>query len=662
MCGIVGVVGKTDERQLHNEIFFARARKNAAQDRSVLDVHEDPSSGSDEANCEKNPLCSCLDENVLPLVLDGLTCLEYRGYDSAGIALVHQNSILRVRAVGKLSNLQEKLRDMDRSGVTGSVGIGHTRWATHGKPTESNAHPMMSRDVAVVHNGIIENHKELRSFLENDGYMFTSETDTEVIAHLLQRELSRGFSPLEAMKNCIEIMDGTFAIAAVFSSLDDKIIVARRKSSLAVGFVSDSKENSHMCVGSDVGALSCMCDEVAYLEDNDIAEISRKDAVFYDKNLNKVERKRYKVLSDGNSAEKGAYPHFMLKEIMDQPSAIRKTIQHMGIYDDFLQHKIGASIFDNVRRILIIACGTSYHAGMVAKYWFERFLKIPTNVEIASEFRYRSPVIEDNTLLVSISQSGETLDTLAAIEYAKSNGNCKTVGIVNVKNSAIDRASEIVFHSEAGMEVGVASTKCFSAQLIILACLAFCKNEFLLGQLQNVPAICEEVLTLSDEIKQLAEIVSKSSNAIYLGRGTMFPIALEGALKLKEISYIHAEGFAAGEMKHGPIALIDDQVPIILLCPHNELFEKTASNLQEALARGKNVIVVTDVDGEKLLPKEVRKLVLPSVHSAIAPVVYSAIAPIIYSIPLQLLAYHVAIILGTDVDRPRNLAKSVTVE
>ncbi|GHT90313.1 hypothetical protein FACS1894122_00190 [Alphaproteobacteria bacterium] len=353
------------------------------------------------------------DENVLPLVLDGLECLEYRGYDSSGIALVvraarapmaspsvewyasdnssvsshpetlmswkrsdvgiRQNSILRVRAVGKLSNLQEKLRD---TSVAGQVGIGHTRWATHGKPTENNAHPMMSRDVAVVHNGIIENHKELRSFLENDGYMFTSETDTEVIAHLLQRELSRGFSPLEAMRNCIEIMDGTFAIAAVFSSLENKIIVARRKSSLAVGFVSDSKENSHMCVGSDVGAISCMCDEVAYLEDNDIAEISTKDAVFYDKNLNKVERKKYKVLSDGISAEKGMYPHFMLKEIMDQPSAIRKTIQH---------NKIDVSIFDNVSRILIVACGTSYHAGMVARYWFERFLKIPTNVEIASE-------------------------------------------------------------------------------------------------------------------------------------------------------------------------------------------------------------------------------------------------------------------------------------
>ncbi|GHU11239.1 glutamine--fructose-6-phosphate aminotransferase [isomerizing] [Alphaproteobacteria bacterium] len=590
-------------------------------------------------------------ENVLPLVLGGLERLEYRGYDSAGIALVHQNSIVRVRAIGKLSNLQEKLRGM--VGIIGQVGIGHTRWATHGKPTENNAHPLMSKDVAVVHNGIIENHKGLRFFLENDGYVFSSETDTEVIAHLLQRELSRGFPPLEAMRNCIEIMDGTFAIAAVFSSLEDKIIVARRKSSLAVGFASDSKKNSHMCVGSDVGALSCMCDEVAYLEDDDIAEISEKDAVFFDKNLNKVERKKYKVLSDGCSAEKGVYPHFMLKEIMDQPSAIRKTILH---------NKIDASIFDNVSRISIVACGTSYHAGMVARYWFERFLKIPTNVEIASEFRYRSPIIEDNTLLISISQSGETLDTLAAIEYAESNSNCKTASIVNVKNSAVDRASDIVFYSEAGIEVGVASTKCFSAQLTILACLAFCKNEFLSGQLQNVPTFCEEVLTLSDEIKQLAEIVSQSSNAIYLGRGSMFPIALEGALKLKEISYIHAEGFAAGEMKHGPIALIDDHVPVVLLCPHNELFEKTASNVQEALARGNNIIVVTDVDGEKLLPKEVRKLVLPSVHSVIAPIVYSAIAPIIYSIPLQLLAYHTAILLGTDVDRPRNLAKSVTVE
>ncbi|MDR3179602.1 MAG: glutamine--fructose-6-phosphate transaminase (isomerizing) [Holosporaceae bacterium] len=590
-------------------------------------------------------------ENIQQKLLSGLERLEYRGYDSSGIALLHNNAIVRFRAVGKLSNLKQLLRE---NNTAGHVGIGHTRWATHGKPTENNAHPMISKNVAVVHNGIIENHKELRFSLENDGYVFTSETDTEVIAHFLQRELSNNFSPLEAMKNCINALDGTFAIAAIFTSLGDKIIAARRKSSLAVGFANkycgsgadeDPHPYSNMCVGSDANTLFGMCHEVAYMEDDDIVEISADNAVFYDKNLRPVNRKKYKMPMNNDSVKKGEYPYFMLKEIMDQPTVIRKTLLH---------NKIDASIFVDIERISIVACGTSYYAGMVSKYWFERFLKIPTNVEIASEFRYRDPVLEDNTLFISISQSGETLDTLAALEYVRSNSNCKTIGIVNVKNSATDRASDMVLYSEAGIEMGVASTKTFTAQLTILASLAFCKKEFLLQQLQNVPTFCESVLTLSDQIKLLAELISKSSNAIYLGRGTMFPIALEGALKLKEISYIHAEGFAAGEMKHGPIALVDEHVPIVLLCPSNELFEKTASNLQETMARGKNIILITDVDGEKKSPPEVRKLVLPNVHSAIAPIVYS--------IPLQLLAYHTATIIGTDVDRPRNLAKSVTVE
>jgi glucosamine--fructose-6-phosphate aminotransferase (isomerizing) len=593
-------------------------------------------------------------ENIQQKLLNGLERLEYRGYDSSGIALLQNNSIVRFRAVGKLSNLKKLL---DTAIIDGHVGIGHTRWATHGKPTENNAHPMMSKDVAVVHNGIIENHKELRFSLENDGYVFTSETDTEVIAHFLQRELVNGFSPLESMRNCMNAMDGAFAIAAIFVPLGNKIIAARRKSSLAVGFAEknctariekaagDASICGNMCVGSDAGTLSGMCHEVAYMEDDDIVEISEDSVVFFDKNLHPVTRKKYKVHQDSDSAKKGEYSHFMLKEIMDQPTAIRKTLLH---------NKIDASLFTDIERISIVACGTSYYAGMVSKYWFERFLKIPTSVEIASEFRYRDPILEDNTLFISISQSGETLDTLAALEYVRSNSNCKTVGIVNVKNSATDRASDVVFYSEAGIEMGVASTKTYTAQLTLLASLALCKKEFLLQQLQNVPTFCESVLTLSAQIKQLAELISRSSSAIYLGRGTMFPIALEGALKLKEISYIHAEGFAAGEMKHGPIALIDEHVPIVLLCPNNELFEKTASNLQEALARGKNIIVITDVDGEKKMPNEVHKLVLPNVHSAIAPIVYA--------IPLQLLAYHTATIIGTDVDRPRNLAKSVTVE
>ncbi len=575
-------------------------------------------------------------ENVIDKILDGLERLEYRGYDSAGIAIISDNnSIFRIRAVGKLANLKEKLTEID---VSGSVGIGHTRWATHGKPTVNNAHPMMSKDVALIHNGIIENYKELKFVLEADGYVFESETDTEVVAHLLQRELSRGFSPRDAIRNAMKMLEGAFSLAVIFSSLPGTIIAAREKSSLAVGF------GKNLCIGSDAGSLSSMCDEAAYLKDGDTVEINQNGAIFFDKNYNIVERDRIKIEKTVIEG-KGEYPHFMLKEIMDQPTAIRNTLLH---------NKIDSSILNNITRILILACGTSCYAGMVAKYWFESILKIPTDVEIASEFRYRDPIILDDTLVISISQSGETLDTLSAIEYVRSNSNCKTIAIVNVKNSATARASDIVLYTEAGVEMCVASTKAFTAQLAILASIAFCRNEFLLQQLHNVPTLCEMVLGLSSKIKSFAESICKSHNAIYLGRGTMYPIALEGALKLKEISYIHAEGFAAGEMKHGPIALIDEAVPVIFLCPKNELFEKTVSNLQEAIARGKNIIVITDEEVSHIIPDGVEKILLPGIQSAIAP--------ILYSIPLQLLAYHAAVLRGTDVDRPRNLAKSVTVE
>lgn len=575
-------------------------------------------------------------ENVVEKILEGLEKLEYRGYDSAGLAVISKdNSVLRVRSVGKLANLKEKLAGMD---VFGSAGIGHTRWATHGKPTENNAHPMMSKDVALIHNGIIENYKALKFSLESDGYEFESETDTEVIAHLLQRELSKGFQPRDSMRNVMKMLDGAFSIAVIFSSLPGTIMAAREKSSLAVGF------GENLCVGSDALSLSSMCSEVSYLKDGDTVEINNDNAIFFDKNYNIVERDRIKI--EKSVAEgKGEYEHFMLKEIMDQPTAIRNTLLH---------NKIDSSILNNVSRILILACGTSCYAGMVAKYWFESFLKIQTDVEIASEFRYRDPVILDDTLVISISQSGETLDTLSAIEYARSNSNCKTIAIVNVKNSATARASDIVLYTEAGVEMCVASTKAFTAQLAILASIAFCKNDFLLQQLHNAPTLCEPVLNLSNEMKSFAESIYKSHNAIYLGRGTMYPIALEGALKLKEISYIHAEGFAAGEMKHGPIALIDDNVPIIFLCPKNALFEKTVSNLQEAIARGKNITVITDEEVSDIMPSGINKILMPPIQSAIAP--------ILYSIPLQLLAYHTAVLRCTDVDRPRNLAKSVTVE
>lgn len=582
-------------------------------------------------------------ENVVSKLINSLEKLEYRGYDSSGIAVIntdpnicnYDSKIQRVRAAGKLANLKSKLHNLD---ISGNVGIGHTRWATHGKPTDNNAHPIMSKDVAIIHNGIIENYRDIKFSLELDGYVFESETDTEVIAHYIQRELSHGFSPHIAIRNTMSALEGTYAIAAIFSMLPNKIIAARQKSSLAIGF------GENICISSDSGSLSSICDEVTYLENGDSVEISRNDITFFDKDFKQVLRPRIKILK-ADSVYKGDYQHFMLKEIMDQTSAIRNTLNH---------NKIDPSILEGIERILIVACGTSCYAGMVAKYWFENFLRIPTDVEIASEFRYRNPVILENTLVISISQSGETIDTLGAIEYVRNKSNNKTIAIVNVKNSATARASDIVLYTEAGVEMCVASTKAFTAQLSILASIAFCKNEFLQQQLHSIPTLCESVLELSDEMKSIAEMIYKSHNAIYLGRGTMYPIALEGSLKLKEISYIHAEGFAAGEMKHGPIALIDESTPIIFLCPKNELFEKTVSNLQEAMARGKNIIVITDEEMRDKFQDDIRTVLLPSVKSAVAP--------ILYSIPLQLLAYHAAVLRGTDVDHPRNLAKSVTVE
>ncbi len=575
-------------------------------------------------------------ENVVGKIIHGLEKLEYRGYDSAGIAVVCDGKLSRLRAAGKLRNLIAKI---ESNKLSGTVGIGHTRWATHGKATENNAHPMMTKDVALVHNGIIENYRELKFELQKDGYVFSTETDTEVVAVFLQREIDKGNSPREAFKNALSAIEGSYAFAAIFSMLPETIMVAKNRSPLVVGF------GSNMCIASDASAISAECKEVVYLNDGDYAEITENNASFFDKNFQPVMRKRFTVSEDSIDSGKGEYAHFMLKEIMEQPSAIRKTILH---------NRINADILNGVSRILILACGTSYHAGLVARYWFEKFLRIPTNVEIASEYRYRSPIIEDNTLVFAITQSGETIDTLEALEYVRKHSNAKVAAIANVKNSAISRAADMIFYTEAGVEVGVASTKAFTAQLVVLAAVAFCKSEFFLQELQNVPTACEEALRLFENIKPVAERIKEARSAIYLGRDLLYPIALEGALKLKEISYIHAEGFAAGEMKHGPIALIDDNVPVICLCPHNELFEKTASNIAVALARGKNVIVFTDAEGSKLLPDEVTKIILPNICSEFVP--------ILYSVPLQLLAYYTALIRGEDVDKPRNLAKSVTVE
>jgi glucosamine--fructose-6-phosphate aminotransferase (isomerizing) len=574
--------------------------------------------------------------NVVDKLISGLEKLEYRGYDSAGIAVISDGKIERLRAVGKLYNLKARLEDTP---ISGSVGIGHTRWATHGKPTERNAHPIMSRSVALVHNGVIENFRELKFDLQKEGFVFETETDTEVLAHLLQREVDNGASPREAFKNTLELVHGSYAIAAIFASLPNTIIAARYKSSLAIGF------GESICVGSDIGSMSVDCREIVYLGDGDYAEITADEVSFFDGNFQQIFPVKQTISQDFMDMEKGAYSCYMLKEIIEQTNSIRRTLLH---------NKVDGEIFNGISRILILACGTSYHAGMVAKYWFEKFLKIPTDVEIASEDRYRSPIMEENTLVIAITQSGETIDTLEAVEYVRRNSNSRVIAIANVKNSAVSRLSDSIFYTEAGMEIGVASTKAFSAQLTILASLAFYNNEFLLQEFQNLPTLCEEVLDLRGEIENLASQICQAKSAIYLGRGSLYPISLEGALKLKEISYIHAEGFAAGEMKHGPIALVDDEVPVICLCPHDDLFAKTSSNIQMVLARGKNIIIFTDLNGSKLLPAETIKIILPQV--------LEEFAPILYVMPLQLLAYYVAHLRGMDVDKPRNLAKSVTVE
>lgn len=576
--------------------------------------------------------------NILPDLLNGLEKLEYRGYDSAGVALVENGEIKRCRAVGKLEVL---IKELNLNPISGSIGIGHTRWATHGKATVENAHPMITKDLALVHNGIIENYKELKSDLEHRGYSFTSQTDTEVVAVCLQKELDDGLTPREAFRKMLKTVRGTYAFLAIFKTHPNVLFCAKNRSPLAVGF---GKNTS--CVGSDAGSISSNCNKIVYLDNGDYAEITKDGAEFFDCNFNHVDKEAQEVTDDLVNSGKGEYSHYMIKEIMEQPSAIRKTL---------LRNEIPAGFLDNISRILILACGTSYHAGLVGKYWFEKYLKLPTHVEIASEYRYRSPIIEDNTLVLIITQSGETIDTLEAMEYVRKNNNtCKLAAIINVMNSAVSRSADFIFHTEAGVEIGVASTKAFTAQLTVLAKLAFEKTPELLKQLQNLPQACEDSLLLKSEIDRIAKGIKDCANAIYLGRDNLYPIALEGALKLKEISYIHAEGFAAGEMKHGPIALIDDVVPVICLCPSGDMFDKMFSNIQVAQARGKNIIVFTDSIGAKSFDESVKKVILPSIDQELYP--------ILYSIPLQLLAYTVTVLKGEDVDKPRNLAKSVTVE
>lgn len=591
-------------------------------------------------------------------IVEGLRRLEYRGYDSAGIATLVNGAIERRRAEGKLKNLETVLQ---ANPLAGDVGIGHTRWATHGIPNEANAHPHMTAKVAMVHNGIIENFQELKEELTAKGHVFASDTDTEAVVHLITAYLDEGLSPKDATAQALNRLDGAFALAIIFAGEHDLMIGARRGSPLAIGL-----GDGEMYLGSDAIALSHLTNRVMYIEDGDWAVLSRSGAEVFDADGNAVERPvRVSDLSNA-SVGKGGYRHFMLKEIYEQPQVIGDTLsgfinpQDRTITMPDLPFDLGS-----VTRLTMVACGTSYYACQTARYWIEKLARIPVEVDVASEFRYREAPLVDGGAALFVSQSGETADTLAALRYAKSKGQ-HILSIVNVPESTISRESDGTLLTYAGPEVGVASTKAFTTQLVVLACLAIAMGRAkgtiehdcearLMEALIEVPARAAEVLNHDERLKELAAEIAEARDVLYLGRGTCYPIAMEGALKLKEISYIHAEGYAAGEMKHGPIALIDENVPVIVIAPTDELFEKTASNMQEVIARGGRVIFLSDEPGAKKLGKlAAATIALPQVDPFVAP--------ILYAIPVQLLAYHTACIKGTDVDQPRNLAKSVTVE
>ena len=593
-----------------------------------------------------------------PILLEGLKRLEYRGYDSAGIATLVNGAIERRRAEGKLANLAARLDEMP---IAGTVGIGHTRWATHGVPNEANAHPHATDRVAIVHNGIIENYKDLRAELIAKGCDLASDTDTEVIVHLITQEMVDGKSPTDATAAVLRRLDGAFALAIIFSGHHDLMIGARRGSPLAVGF-----GEGEMFLGSDALALAPLTDRIMYLEDGDWVVLSPSGAQVFDGDDVPVERPVRLTELSGAAIGKGGYRHFMLKEIYEQPQVIGDTLQSF-INPASRTVTMPGLPFDPAAldRLTLVACGTSYYACLTAKYWFEQLARIPVEVDIASEFRYREPPMADNGAAIFISQSGETVDTLAALRYARQAGQ-SILSIVNQPESAIARESDMVLHTNAGPEIGVASTKAFTTQLTVLACLAIAvargrgaidaaTEARLTTALTEVPGRAAEILNHDERLRDIAQSMAEARDVLYLGRGTSYPIALEGALKLKEISYIHAEGYAAGEMKHGPIALIDDQVPVIVIAPTDPLFEKTASNVHEVMARGGRVIVISDEAGAKALAEGAEATVA---LQAVDPFV----APILYAIPVQLLAYHVAVIKGTDVDQPRNLAKSVTVE
>ena len=598
------------------------------------------------------------EKDAAPLLVEGLKRLEYRGYDSAGVATLVNGKLERRRAEGKLSNLADKLA---REPLTGTMGIGHTRWATHGGATERNAHPHITNDVAVVHNGIIENYQELKEELQKSQFRFESDTDTEVIAHLVTFYLRQGMMPQAAVDKALTRMKGAYAVALIFSGEKDLMIGARFGTPLAIGY-----GKGEMFMASDSYALAPLTDKISFLEDGDRVEMSRAGVTIRDISGRKVEREIRVTAQSGALMGKGKYRHFMEKEINEQPAVIGDTLNtyinpatgHITLPDDIL------SLAD-APKITISACGTAYYAGYVAKYWFEQIARIPTEVDIASEFRYREAPMPKGGAALFISQSGETLDTLEALRYAKRQGQ-KCVSILNTIESTIERESHHVLRTLAGPEIGVASTKAFTTQLTTLACLAVAlavkrgaitpqRERQLTDALRELPSRVAALLEHDGKIRDMAKHISEARDVIYLGRGTSYPIALEGALKLKEISYIHAEGYASGEMKHGPIALIDDGVPVIVVAPFDSLFEKTASNAQEVIARGGKVLLISDKKGiDKLKDKSAWTIEIPEVDPFVAP--------ILYTIPVQLLAYHTAVIKGTDVDQPRNLAKSVTVE
>ena len=595
---------------------------------------------------------------VAPLLIEGLRRLEYRGYDSAGLATLVDGGIERRRAEGKLVNLE---RLIGREPVDGFIGIGHTRWATHGVPNQLNAHPHATARMAVVHNGIIENFQELRERLEGLGCAFETETDTEVIAHLMTSLLERGLSPQEAVVEAMGELEGAFALAMIFAGRHDLIIGARRGSPLAVGY-----GEGEMYVGSDALALAPLTRRICYLEEGDWAEITGEGAIIHEVGGAVVERAIKETAASGALMGKGNYRHFMLKEINEQPAVVGETLK--AFFNPAAREvHLPELPFDlaELPKVTVVACGTSYHAGMVAKYWFERVARMPVEVDIASEFRYRGADMPAGGLALFISQSGETADSLAALGYARDRGQ-HVAAVVNVGESTMAREADVVLATHAGPEIGVASTKAFTTQLTVLACLVIAAARArgaidhaheagLTRALAEVPSRAAEVLNHDERIKALAHQVAEARDVLYLGRGTGYAIALEGALKLKEISYIHAEGYAAGEMKHGPIALIDEDMPVIVIAPSDDLFEKTASNVQEVIARGGRVIFLSDKAGiDRLGDLAAATLELPAVDPFVAP--------ILYAIPVQLLAYHVAVLKGTDVDQPRNLAKSVTVE